>query len=232
MNPRQTVLPGQRLRVAAAQVNWINEQMGPRPGMSADPAGGLEPARNVILARNDTGSNVDRWGILRIDGVVISPNSGDRQRRTFEDQPCVVGSVPDPKKPAWCVAVEPIKAGRIGRVAVGGVVQCKLTVTSSSDRFATCGSTTSSLVTGSSGEALILWKGSGWGLVRLGCTRGIVRGTWTGSWSKGTTKSVTDALSGATITVKNYFSSLTATSAKQCAAAWVGEEWILIAAEC
>jgi hypothetical protein len=62
----------------------------------------------------------------------------------------------------------------------------------------------------------------------------IVRGTFTAPWSKGSTATVTDA----TLTsvryekVKNYFASVGGSSSKSCAIAYVGGEWILIAAEC
>jgi hypothetical protein len=69
--------------------------------------------------------------------------------------------------------VEPIESGKIGKVAVGGVVQCKVTVDKTDDKFVACAS--GGLQTGVKGEGLILWKESGtgsgkWALVRLGTT--------------------------------------------------------------
>ena len=62
----------------------------------------------------------------------------------------------------------------------------------------------------------------------------IVRGTFTAPWNKGNTKTVTDAvLSSVTYaSVQNYFANVTGTGTKQCAIAYVGGEWILMAAEC
>lgn len=61
----------------------------------------------------------------------------------------------------------------------------------------------------------------------------IVRGTFTAPWNKGSTKTVTDAvLSAVTYEAKNYFANVTGTGSKACAIAYVGGEWILIAAEC
>jgi hypothetical protein len=63
---------------------------------------------------------------------------------------------------------------------------------------------------------------------------GIVRGTFTAPWDKGINKTVTDA----TLTsvkyegVKNYFATVSGSGSKKCAIAYVGGEWILIAAEC
>jgi hypothetical protein len=131
--------------------------------------------------------------------------------------------------------VEPIESGKVGRVAVGGVVQCKVSVTNSADKFVACQASTSELKTGSKGEGLILWKddSTGWALVRLVSTApAILRGTFTAPWPKGATSTVTDATASGTYTAKNYFASLTSTGTKACAIAYVGGEWILIAAEC
>jgi hypothetical protein len=61
-----------------------------------------------------------------------------------------------------------------------------------------------------------------------------VRGTFSAPWTKGSTKTVTDAVtSGKTYAdVKNYFAAVGGTGSKACAIAYVGTEWILIAAEC
>jgi len=61
----------------------------------------------------------------------------------------------------------------------------------------------------------------------------IVRGTFTAPWSKGSTKTVANAvMTSVTYDAKNYFASLTGSGVKACAIAFVGGEWILIAAEC
>jgi hypothetical protein len=71
-------------------------------------------------------------------------------------------------------------------------------------------------------------------VVAAGKPKGIERGTFTAPWPKGTTKTITDATTaGKTYTnVKNYFAAITGTGTKACAIAYVGTEWILIAAEC
>jgi hypothetical protein len=61
----------------------------------------------------------------------------------------------------------------------------------------------------------------------------IKRGTFTAPWNKGATVTVRDPTDSAvTYQVKNYFANVTGTGAKSCAIARVGDEWILIAAEC
>jgi hypothetical protein len=111
------------------------------------------------------------------------------------------------------VAVEPIESGKVGRVAVGGVVQCK------------------DADLGKASGAHVLWKGGGWALIRM--QAGVIRGTFSAPWSKGATATVTDAnVTGATFTAKNYFADVKGTGTKACAVANAGAEWILIAAEC
>lgn len=159
---------------------------------------------------------VARWGVVAITGVDITPTAteSDTATRTFQDSPVVTGGTPSASTTAWGVAVEPIASGSIGRLAVAGVVQLK-----ASDL-------------GKASGAHVLWKNSDWALLRL--QAGIVRGTFSGSWSKGSTKTVTDAVATSTTyaNVQNYFASLTGSGTKNCAIAYVGSEWILIAAEC
>lgn len=100
---------------------------------------------------------------------------------------------------AFVVAVEPIAAGKIGRVAVAGVVQAKINITDAGHGFATAkdGDLTQ-LSSAASGEVQILWKESGtgaskWAIVRFGGAAGaaIRLGKVTGTWSKNATASVT-----------------------------------------
>jgi hypothetical protein len=120
---------------------------------------------------------VARWGIVAITGVEITPTSTATAEATksFEEQPIVTGGTPSATTTAWGVAVEPIESGKIGRLAVGGVVQVKVEVDKADDKFVACKASASELKTGVKGEGLILYKESGtgsgkWALVRLGTT--------------------------------------------------------------
>jgi hypothetical protein len=152
-----------------------------------------------ILAKNGTTGTVNRWGVLSVAGVVFTPSGATgNATQQFQDQPVLSGGLPTGGS-AFVVAVEPIAAGKIGRVAVAGVVQAKINVVSAGDTFATAkdGDLTQ-LTSSSSGEATILWKESGtgtgkWALVRFGAAgaAGIRLGKVSGTWSKGATASVT-----------------------------------------
>lgn len=172
-DPRHHVLPGQPLRLAAEQVNALNKMMRVNAGATGGPVGIPEQAKNIILCRNDSGSDVARWGVLEISGVVFDPSSGSDAEATFTSTPCVTGVTPTDGAKPFVIAVEPIASGVIGRVAVAGVVQCKLDVAAAGD--STAGGKAGSrdeLKTGS-GSARVLWKQGGtggdkWGLVAIG----------------------------------------------------------------
>lgn len=233
--------PGQPLRGAISARAWNRAQdaadlvlgayAGTEGGAPGSPA--LKPYTWCYCKPSVT---VARWGILAITGMDITPTSSSGgATASFEEMPVLTGGTPSTTTTAWCVAVEPIESGKVGRVAVGGVVQCKVEVTSADDKFVACKASTAELKSGAAGEGLILWKDSGtgtgkWALVRLGGARQLVRGTFSGAWAKGSTKTVTDATSSGTTyaNVKNYYTSITGTGTKDCAIAYVGSEWVLV----
>jgi hypothetical protein len=173
--------------------------LGDRYGQAGEPQADGPKPYTPILARNSTTGTVNRWGVLSVAGVVFTPSGATgNATQQFQDQPVLSGGLPTGGS-SFVVAVEPIAAGKIGRVAVAGVVQAKINVVSESDTFATAkdGDLTQ-LTSSSSGEATILWKESGtgagkWALVRFGAAgaAGIRLGKVTGTWSKGATASVT-----------------------------------------
>lgn len=164
---------GQRVASAISARAWNRAQqaadvvLGVQPEFGAVSEGG--PFRPYTWAYCKPSVTVFRWGVLAITGVEITPTSSSGgATASFEEMPVLTGGTPSATTTAWCVAVEPIESGKVGRVAVAGVVQCKLSVGDSSHKFARAKASTSELETATSGESLILWKGAGWALVRLG----------------------------------------------------------------
>jgi len=157
---------------------------------------------------------VSRWGVLAITGMEVTPTSSPGgATASFEEMPVLTGGTPDATAKPWCVAIEPIESGKVGRVAVGGVVQLK-----AEDL-------------GKAAGAQVLWKDSEWALIRI--EYGIVRGRFTGAWAIGTTATVTDLVNtGTTYSgVKNYLSTFTGTETLACEIAYVGAEWVLVSAQ-
>ena len=167
-------------------------------GTSVGPSAGPS-AYTHILAKNATTGSVRRWGVLSVAGVVFTPSGATgNATQQFQDQPVLSGGLPTGGS-AFVVAVEPIAAGKIGRVAVAGVVQAKIDITDAGHGFATAkdGDLTQ-LSSAASGEVQILWKESGtgaskWAIVRFGGAAGSAGsrlGKVTGTWAKNATASV------------------------------------------
>jgi hypothetical protein len=199
------VRPGQNIAAAFSARAWNRAQdaadlvLGDRGGLQAGAGQTSDYPYTWVLAKNTTSGTVPRWGVLKISNVEITPTSlSGGATAQFEQMPVLTGVTPTANAPEWCVAVEPIAAGRIGRVAVGGVVQAKVNITSSGDQFVAAGTSVSALVSGGSGEGAILWKESGtgdgkWALIRFGAgagNGGVLLGKTTAAWNKGTTHNV------------------------------------------
>lgn len=224
--PDGRIEKGQRLSTAISASAWNRAQdaadivLGVRPGVEAE-AGRLsqKPYTWVYCKPSVT---VSRWGILEITGVEVIPTSSDSDAATisFQDAPVITAGATSASTTAWCVAVEPIASGSIGRVAVSGVVQIQ-----SSDFNKAAG-------------AQLLWKNSDWALIQIG--GGLRLGTISASWAKGATATVTEqngngsARTGSpTFTATNYFAAITVSSGtRRVACGKVDDKWILIAAEC
>ena len=214
-------------------------------GLADGPSAG-PPAYTGILAKNTTTGTVNRWGVLSVAGVVFTP-SGTTGNATqqFQDQPVLSGGLPTGGS-AFVVAVEPIVAGSIGRVAVAGVVQAKINVSDAGHGFATAkdGDLTQ-LSSAASGDAQILWKESGtgaskWAIVRFGASPPTVRlCKTTASWAKSSTATLqvwtgapgSESNSGTTLSAYNSFATIA--TGKYCSVAWHSHGyWYVIAAEC
>jgi hypothetical protein len=203
--------PGQPLRGAISARAWNRAQDAADLVLGANPSTEGVPGSPVLKpytwAYCQPSMTVARWGVLEITGVAITPTSSSGgATASFEEMPVLTGGTPSDTTTAWCVAVEPIESGKIGRVAVGGVVQLK------------------AADLGKASGAHVLWKDSTWALIRI--QAGVIRGTFSGTWTKGSTTTVTDAVvSGATYTAKNYIATL---SGSACLIAYVAEEWVLV----
>jgi len=221
-DPRGYVRRGEPLAIAATQVNWINDQMRQRD-TTQPPAESIGSPYTWVYGKNTSGANASRWAVLAITGVEIAPtaNDADAATRQFCTVPVLtLGASTYPGQ--RCVAIDPIAAGKIGRVAVAGAVQVKAADVDKLD-----GST-------------VLWEDANWALVRFGSDGGVRLGTISATWLKGTDATVTK-LNGdgtpisptVTFTATNHFVDISVDCGpKKVACASVGGTWILVAAEC
>lgn len=252
------VRPGEPLKIAAQAWNQVIDQVTLRPRLDGSSTA-APPINFQVRCRNATTGDVPRWGVLQITGILSTPTGAtgatgpqDAGTMSFLAYPGVVGVTPTSDAGAkFVVATQPIKAGEVGMAAIDGVVQVKLDVAASGDDFAGVKpGSVQQLRTGSSGDAVVLWKESGtgvkWGLVRIGAGAGggVKVGKITGTWTKGNSQTVWE-YSGAgvqssgpsgylSITGINRFATVEASgvAAKWVAVAKVDSTWHLIAAEC
>ncbi|NBW15660.1 MAG: hypothetical protein EBR82_47505 [Caulobacteraceae bacterium] len=174
-----------------------------------------------VYGRNAGSTTIDRWTVAAITGIAATPTSDNTAAATqqFQTMPIVTLAAWSSSAGAVGVAVEPIPAGGIGRVAVGGAVQVK-----AADTWKV--------------PAAVLYKGDDWGLVALG--HGFRVGTIASTWTKGATATVTQqqgdgtAISPTqTFTARNHYATITVSSGtKRVGCALAGSTWVLIAAEC
>jgi hypothetical protein len=224
--PDGRIEKGQRLGSAISARAWNRAQdaadivLGVRPGVEA--GDGIWSHKPYAWVYCKPSVAVSRWGILAITGVEIAPTATDSDAATisFQDAPVITAGNTSATTTAWCVAVDPIASGSIGKVAVAGVVQIK-----SSDFNKAAG-------------AQLLWKDSNWALILIG--GGLRLGTISATWTKGETATVTEQngdgsarTDSPTFTATNYFATITVSSGtRRVACGKVDDRWLLIAAEC
>ncbi len=174
-DPRLPVRQGQRLQIAASQINALNQMMRVGGGATMAPGSAPTYGQNIVLAYNGTVADVPRFGVMAIDSLVIDPSQGDRHAATFSEMPCISGRRPsDDPNQKFVIPIEPIRRFGIGRAILAGVAAVKLNIRHASHATAEPHvEEASELWTCHGGPAEIIWKepgtGSGkWGLVRIG----------------------------------------------------------------
>lgn len=125
--------------------------------------GGGREQLSVAAARNVGSVGIGKNDVVSLTGVLIDSASP----AFFEGKygfTCT-DTLSSPDKPCG-VALEPIVAGAIGKVAVFGHVAVRVNVTDSSHEFATASETTAGqLVSAESGSFRLVWKSASSGLV-------------------------------------------------------------------
>lgn len=219
--------PGQKLSTAISARAWNRAQeaadrvLGAGTGATPGDGANYGSAPYTFVYAKNNGVLIERWGVLQITGLEVTPtNTPGGATAQFEQMPVLACANPvsNAAIKEWCVAIEPISTGKIGRVAVAGVVQIK-----AADLARASGS-------------FVIWKNDEWALIRIGGS-GVRLGTISGGWSKGGTAVVTeqngdgtDKIPTSTFLAKNYF--VTVSGNRRVACAKADDTWILIAAEC
>jgi hypothetical protein len=141
--------------------------LGANPGGDGLPGG-------LIYIQNNSGSAVDAFGVLGVSGVAITETDNLSE---FLHRCTFTGATPSNPEhlEKFVITWEPIAAGAIGKAFAFGIAPVKVTMNSSSDKWADIvdGDTTM-LTSGSYGGAQIFYVGPpdddgvSWAQVRLG----------------------------------------------------------------
>ena len=194
-DPLKKVRPGDPLKIPAAGYNAMVDaaraEQQRRHGIdrSAKP-GFVEPA--MVLVKNNSGADRDRFDILGIDGPIFTPTDN---LDSFKNDRAVKGITPTTADHTgnFVILLEPLKAGKIGSAVASGVCVVKVNVTDTDHEYADVANAQAAyMASGHSGAARILWAESGtgqkWALVRIGAGGGLPNGvniddvlSWTGT---------------------------------------------------
>lgn len=175
---------GQPLTIPADDWNRIvdatrafYEQQGTRGGLATVGISGGRQA-SVVLIKNASGQDQDRFAVLGIDAPIITPGAEGNEDE-FKRQvalSCVTPTADHAGR--FVVLQEPLADGAIGRACVSGVTVVRLQMENEDDTIADVADGESGhLVSGTSGNAVILWKeeegegdtsGGRWAIVRIG----------------------------------------------------------------
>ena len=127
---------------------------------------------SVVLVRNDSEADRDRFNVLGIDDVVITPTDNLDE---FKSRVALSGVKPTVADHVgkFVILLEPLKEGAIGRGLVSGVCPVQVDMTDAGHQWADVkDDDAGSLASSSSGIARILWADSGtgvlWAVVRVG----------------------------------------------------------------
>jgi hypothetical protein len=172
------VAPGETLRIPAGAYNAFIDaaqdfQRRQRDQTSTSKAAPLPGG--VVLVRNDSGADRERFEILGVDGPLFGPSDNLDE---FKNRPALVGVTPaaDVHKGRFVVLMEPVKAGELARALAVGITPVRLVISEPEegedvDKFADVGDGPESLASSKDGTAAILWAenspGEGWALVRF-----------------------------------------------------------------
>jgi hypothetical protein len=152
---------------------------------------------DIVLVKNSSGSDVSRFGILGISGVIITPAANLSQ---FQNKNAFTGVTPTVASHSgkFVICLDAIKNGQIGRAWVSGVSAVQIDITDTSHKFCDVkDSDRTKLSSSNSGSARIVYSpggtGTKWCGVRLGDGAGgdpVRLGKTSSTWTKNTTATI------------------------------------------
>lgn len=190
--------PGEPMKLSAVAWNACldaAEAHRRRQGPTGAPTQPQFRQADIVLVKNTSGSAVPRFGVLGIDGVIVTPTDSLQE---FQNQIAVLGTTPAAAHVGkFVVCLDPLATNAIGRAWIAGVCHVQVDVAGDAHQFCdVLQNDKTKLRSRSSGSSRILFResaGAGvkWCIVRLGDAVGGLRiGRTSYAWPKGTTASI------------------------------------------
>ena len=249
--PDGRVERGQSLRKAISATRWndlcdaADLVHGRRGGVTAGEAAGGHRPYSYVIARNNTGSVVDHFE-ARLLKVFSAPSEFGDIYYSLESGGVLTGT--ETRNFRFGVALEPIQAGKYGKVAFEGIVRCKVTQPANSGAYVVFDKNNDPPATvNPTGHAALLQEpanGDNIALILLGAGNYLAYGKLEDAWPINTTKVVQQwtgvAVDGAELEASNFYADLPAGEKRLLfsgkpqflGAPLASPEWTLIAAQC
>ena len=174
------VTAGDKFRFGARTYNELNGliEKDRQSGLSMQ-AKGARGNNDFVLVKNISGSDVGRFGVLGIAGILFDPATA---LPAFTARTVFTGETPAESHQTgrFLICAEPIQNGAIGRAWADGIVTVRIDVQDASHNYATVKpDDATQLISADQGLCYILYKEAGvgqkWGVVRYGSTGNSLR---------------------------------------------------------
>jgi hypothetical protein len=156
-----------------AFIDAARDFRGRQQNQQRDTHVGVGRSSGIVLIKNESGGNRQRFDVLGLDEPIIDPDDNIDE---FKNAVTFRGSVPDETKHRgrFAVLLEPLATGAIGRAVVAGVTIVRLRLDDGSQQVETAeiiDGDEAAMQPASDGSATVLWhqpqSGDVWAVVRL-----------------------------------------------------------------
>ena len=173
------VQSGDRLKIPAATFNTFIDAARDFRARQQGRAQNAQPglgSSGIVLVKNASGYDQDRFAVLGIDSPVITPTDNEDE---FKNKVALISVTPTEANHTgkFVILLEPIQAGEIGLACAHGVCPVKIYISDEGHAYADVNDgQAGSLASAETGAALILWRENGtgekWAIIKLGVPPG------------------------------------------------------------
>jgi hypothetical protein len=178
-DPLKKVSAGDPLRPSARAWNTFIDtakRVNDSPPLKTGGIGteGIDRNTGIVRVQNSSGSNVERFGVLGINGPAITPTQNSNE---FQSRVIIDGITPTTASHTgkFVVCLEPIASGKIGKAYIDGACPAKVDFNNANEELADVKNSNLVSLQGGAGTARVLWKEAGtgvlWAIILLNATR-------------------------------------------------------------